>query len=101
MKIWIVSWQQGFGIAWDTYLQQKNAESRYNELKEKFKNLQADSTTAVNYNILDSLNLIETETKDEIDKKSPCFRCWDADQLCPCDAAIKYNNEKSEAGDDE
>ena len=66
MKLYIISWQQGFGIASILYIHKKNAQKKYDDYKIKMEKIQADSNTAVNYAIIDTLTLKEIETEDEM-----------------------------------
>ena len=66
-----VSYQRGLGFQQTYFLKKTNAEKYFEKLKAYFTKLQAETTTAVNYDILDTLKITEVYMADaEIEKEA-------------------------------
>ncbi len=64
MKLYMISWQQGFGIAFIFYLNKENAEKKVEEIKENIVKYNENPTTGVHYDYSNSLSLKEVNTED-------------------------------------
>ena len=65
MKLYIIQWQQGFGLTSIYYLSKKNAQTKYEEIKTIFEKHQQNEATAVNYDLVSTLVMEEIITQDE------------------------------------
>lgn len=66
MKLYMISWQEGFGIASVIFLSKERAELKKEEIRKHIEETLKEEPTTTNYYFPNSLTLKEITTEDEI-----------------------------------